>query len=105
MDSKNFKVGDKVWFWERWPERPVFGTIEKIYITGSKLWAELNYDNGRPAGRFFDYLFETKEDLLEFKKKIKQNYYSALFLFKYFFICIAISSANNGGTALPTCLY
>lgn len=37
MDSKNFKVGDKVWFLERWPERPVFSTIEKIYITESKL--------------------------------------------------------------------
>ena len=34
---------------------------------------ELNYDNGRPAGRFFDYLFETKEDLLEFKKKNKSK--------------------------------
>lgn len=67
-NNKNFKVGDVVWIWERWSERPVSGIIEKIYSTDSKLLAELGGECG-VARRFLDDLFQTKEDLLEFRKE------------------------------------
>lgn len=68
---KNVKVGDDVWFENKWVNGPVNGTVIELKETelpNSKTapYAEVNWKNGGTSGVLLENLFATKEELVAF---------------------------------------
>lgn len=68
---KNVKVGDDVWFENKWVNGPVNGTVIELKETelpNSKTapYAEINWKNGGTSGVLLENLFATKEELTAF---------------------------------------
>lgn len=75
MENKNFKVGNKVWFWDFGVNQPYSGIITKIdkSVKASTLetcyYAQLQLDDcDDHCSRYLEQLFPTKEALVEFKR-------------------------------------
>lgn len=81
MDSKNFKVGDKVWFWDFGTDQPDSGIVVKIDKCVKPLtsdlspYAKLQIDDSIfYCERYFDQLFSTKEEVMSFTRNNRDKY-------------------------------
>lgn len=73
---KNPKIGQHVWFYEMWSERPVGATIVELdTIPADKAYpkerpfANLKLDEGGSNSMLLSELFSTKEELMEDRQK------------------------------------
>ena len=80
MNEKNFKVGDRVWYWDFMVDRPKSSIIVKIdkcirpLTNDLFLYAELKDVSYFCCTRYFDQLFSTKEEIISFARNKRSKY-------------------------------